>query len=321
MNNLLLKISKSTKACYLACLILFVSAMIYLSPAEAAILEAGDVSRGPITVGFDDVFAKRLCIFVDAAQGKIGTSLGAIAIILLGVGAFFGAVSWASATVTGAALFAIFGSTVIIEEFTEYDYTCGKRIFAAGHPCSECNDSTEKCCNNMCIPKAACCGDCPDGKKCCNGRCIENSVCCNCSSDQLCCNGDCLPASACCSGNCNPGYKCCAGTCIANSECCGGCPVGSTCQAGNCVDICNNSCNYDTQKCCANGNCTPKGSCCGGCPGQKCCDGACKDCCDNNDCNVGEYCVPVSGRCDPIVEECSPSCDPGYFCVGGVCMG
>ena len=64
--------------------------------------------------GLEDTVGSGLCRIVGALQGGVGRGIATLAIIFLGIGAFFGKVSWALATQTAVGITVIFGATAIV---------------------------------------------------------------------------------------------------------------------------------------------------------------------------------------------------------------
>lgn len=59
----------------------------------------------------------RLCRIVNAITGKVGRAVATIAVIFLGLGAFFGKVTWGLAVAVSIGIFAIFGASTIVNQF------------------------------------------------------------------------------------------------------------------------------------------------------------------------------------------------------------
>lgn len=60
-----------------------------------------------------------LCTIVDwFTAGSVGSAVASLAVIFLGIGAFFGKVTWGMAVMFAAGIFAIFGSAEIVEAIT-----------------------------------------------------------------------------------------------------------------------------------------------------------------------------------------------------------
>ena len=65
---------------------------------------------------FGGVGAK-LCTVVQAVTGRIGRAIATIAVVFLGIGAFFGKVTWGLAVAVSIGIFAIFGAATIVTQF------------------------------------------------------------------------------------------------------------------------------------------------------------------------------------------------------------
>lgn len=66
----------------------------------------------------------KLCEIVKALTGNVGKAIATFAIIFLGIGAFFGKVTWGLAVAVGIGVFAIFGAAKIVGQFGSNDGTC-----------------------------------------------------------------------------------------------------------------------------------------------------------------------------------------------------
>ena len=60
---------------------------------------------------------QKLCEIVAAITGKVGRAIATIAVVFLGIGAFFGKVTWGLAVAVSIGIFAIFGAATIIRQF------------------------------------------------------------------------------------------------------------------------------------------------------------------------------------------------------------
>ena len=65
-----------------------------------------------------------VCGIVQAVTGNLGSGIAALAVVFLGIGAFFGKVTWGLAITTGIGIFAIFGTTEIINAFSSGNGAC-----------------------------------------------------------------------------------------------------------------------------------------------------------------------------------------------------
>ena len=59
-----------------------------------------------------------LCVVIKALTGEVGKALATLAILFLGIGAFFGKVNWGLALMFAAGIVAIFGAASIASGFT-----------------------------------------------------------------------------------------------------------------------------------------------------------------------------------------------------------
>ena len=78
--------------------------------------------------GGDGGIASSLCTIVQwfTEPGGIGSALGSLSVIFLGIGAFFGKVTWGTAVTFTAGIMAIFGAPGIVSSLTGVDaYSCG----------------------------------------------------------------------------------------------------------------------------------------------------------------------------------------------------
>ena len=65
-----------------------------------------------------------LCTIVQAITGKIGRAIATIAVVFLGIGAFFGKVTWGLAVAVSIGIFAIFGAATIVNAFGGSGSSC-----------------------------------------------------------------------------------------------------------------------------------------------------------------------------------------------------
>lgn len=59
-------------------------------------------------------FAGGICLLVQAMTGNVGRTIATLAIVFLGVGAFFGKVNWGLAVMVTVGIIAIFGAGQIV---------------------------------------------------------------------------------------------------------------------------------------------------------------------------------------------------------------
>jgi type IV secretory pathway VirB2 component (pilin) len=75
-----------------------------------------DMAYANASDDFGNVGAK-LCQIVSAITGRVGRAIATIAVVFLGIGAFFGKVTWGLAVAVSVGIFAIFGAGTIIGQF------------------------------------------------------------------------------------------------------------------------------------------------------------------------------------------------------------
>lgn len=68
--------------------------------------------------GFEIEVGWALCKVVFALQGTIGKALASLAVIILGVSAFFGKISWGFAVTVAAGILILFGAMEIVSMFS-----------------------------------------------------------------------------------------------------------------------------------------------------------------------------------------------------------
>lgn len=76
---------------------------------------------GGATTAQDDFggIGAKLCRVVRAVTGNVGRAIATFAVIFLGIGAFFGKVTWGLAVAIGMGIFAIFGAAKIVGNFQD----------------------------------------------------------------------------------------------------------------------------------------------------------------------------------------------------------
>jgi hypothetical protein len=182
----------------------------------------------------------------------------------------------------------------------------------------ECTAANTVCVGGMCIAAEECndSSDCPSDQRCiediCNDPCTENSDCggavyaCDVQSGECIqrCNND----GVCPMGTICESFLCVPAECTMDSDCTGSGTVecqGEEQGRGRCVEII--ACNAP-----------------GGCPPGTACNMAtniCEelpDCVGDRDCENDSYCE--GGFCQPSVGCSSTKCDPGFDCVGDICV-
>lgn len=90
-----------------------------LAPIQA---HAQSQPAGSGSGDFGNVGAK-LCEVVSAITGKVGRAVATIAVVFLGIGAFFGKVTWGLAVAVSIGIFAIFGAAKIVDQFSTGNIT------------------------------------------------------------------------------------------------------------------------------------------------------------------------------------------------------
>lgn len=200
---------------------------------------------------------------------------------------------------------------------------------------SDC-DNGYMCTNARCVKIMGYCDDdneCPPGQTCSSdGTCVKSTPTCPaaCSMGQECRDGACAPADCqttadcarvggyCINDKCGPCLRDGFNTGCSSSEVCNAsgyctietpppecsddskCAIGQKCDSGKCTDV---SCKKDSD--CAHGRCYDK---------------KCGPCTSDTQCHSNEKCV--SGVCTQVavLNDCKPSCSPGFECVGSACV-
>ncbi|MBI1328152.1 MAG: type IV secretion protein VblB2 [Alphaproteobacteria bacterium] len=78
-----------------------------------------------LAASLSDTVKDGLCIIVKALQGDVGKAIATIAVLILGIGAFFGKVNWGIAIMFAVGIVAIFGAAEIAAEFGDKQAVCG----------------------------------------------------------------------------------------------------------------------------------------------------------------------------------------------------
>jgi len=79
------------------------SALVLLAPEMAS------------AAGLEDTVGRGLCNIVQALRGTVGRGIATLAVLFLGIGAFFGKVNWGLAVMVGIGIAAIFGAAAIVD--------------------------------------------------------------------------------------------------------------------------------------------------------------------------------------------------------------
>lgn len=93
-------------------LCLFAAYAAMLMPVDALALGFG----GGVTSGPGDTIGRTLCTVVEWFTGPVGQGIATLAIIVIGVGALMGKVSWGMAIIVGIGVAVIFGAPAIVSE-------------------------------------------------------------------------------------------------------------------------------------------------------------------------------------------------------------
>jgi type IV secretory pathway VirB2 component (pilin) len=98
--------------------------VIFNLTVVAAAFFATSVNGLAFGTGGDEI-GLALCEVVGWLSGPIGAAIASFAVIFLGIGAFFGKVTWGTAVLTATAIFTIFGADAIIPTITGgYGFGC-----------------------------------------------------------------------------------------------------------------------------------------------------------------------------------------------------
>ncbi|GEM_PF-1022318 len=102
---------------------------------------------GAILLGADNAFAAEnplqqvLCNVVDFVTGPVGSALATLAVIIIGVGALMGKVSWGMAIIVGLGVATVFGAPTLVNNIAggsdNANCTGGSDIFGGGSGGSE----------------------------------------------------------------------------------------------------------------------------------------------------------------------------------------
>lgn len=81
--------------------------------AAAAMIAMPDIALAQDTIG------ETLCNIVGFINGRIGRAIATIAIIIVGVGALMGKISWGMAIIVGIGVAIVFGASSIVDELSD----------------------------------------------------------------------------------------------------------------------------------------------------------------------------------------------------------
>lgn len=94
----------------------FAVAMVMAMAPDFALAAAGG--------GSGDTIANVLCTVVGWFTGNVGKGIATLAIIIIGVGALMGKVSWGMAIIVGIGVAVVFGATQIVNDLGGTAGTC-----------------------------------------------------------------------------------------------------------------------------------------------------------------------------------------------------
>ena len=99
------------------CLSFVLAYAVFLIPADAyAVSVSSGVSLGGSSGGGGGTIGNMLCNVANWFKGPIGKGIATLAIIVIGVGALMGKVSWGMAIIVGIGIAVIFGAPTIVSE-------------------------------------------------------------------------------------------------------------------------------------------------------------------------------------------------------------
>lgn len=101
--------------------------------ALVAVVSAAIVAFLP-DAAMADKFSTILCNTRNLFKGQTGTAVATLAIIFLGVGAFFGKVSWGVALLVGAGIGALFGADELVSIISGSNDVCNTTATPAPVP-------------------------------------------------------------------------------------------------------------------------------------------------------------------------------------------
>ncbi len=83
------------------------------------------VAMVPETAAAQETIGRVLCNVVEWFNGTIGSGIATLAIIVIGIGALMGKVSWGMAIIVGIGIAVIFGASAIVDELNAGGTGCG----------------------------------------------------------------------------------------------------------------------------------------------------------------------------------------------------
>ena len=94
-----------------------VMSMAILTMPELALAQGGGGASG-------NTIANVLCNVVEWFTGPVGKGIATLAIIIIGIGALMGKVSWGMAIIVGVGVAVIFGADQVVNELGAGSYSC-----------------------------------------------------------------------------------------------------------------------------------------------------------------------------------------------------
>ncbi len=92
-----------------------------LIPTDA-LAGSGALGMGDVTpTGSGDTIGSLLCGVVEWFTGTVGQGIATLAIIVIGIGALMGKVSWGMAIIVGIGVAVIFGAPTIVNELSGHE--------------------------------------------------------------------------------------------------------------------------------------------------------------------------------------------------------
>lgn len=99
----------------------FAAYAMMLLPVDAMAQFGGGGAGGGST---PDALAEVLCNVVDWFTGPVGAGIATLAIIVIGIGALMGKVSWGMAIIVGLGVGVIFGAPTIVDALSSNAQSC-----------------------------------------------------------------------------------------------------------------------------------------------------------------------------------------------------
>jgi type IV secretion system protein VirB2 len=110
-----MKLSISADKTFSLMLCLLAAYAAFLLPVDA-LAQSASVSVSSGSSGGGDTIGNLLCNVVAWFTGRVGQGIATLAIIVIGIGALMGKVSWGMAIIVGIGVAVIFGAPAIVSE-------------------------------------------------------------------------------------------------------------------------------------------------------------------------------------------------------------